>query len=425
MTLLERKSHELVLAEFSVTHTKTAYPIDEPKIGNLFRRFASKLYNPHDLIGAINWDKILYCNYFDINVYDELTTNTVNRYLKLKFTTVDEFIDWINNNINNDGTYFLYECQIRIYSIVVNDFPRLDKIQGTNAFYSALVGTSGYLRIGSLINSIGNYTDANYQIFIERAWLEVWGRTITYSNDYKGTIWVQPKKEKNLYLLPYYGANIDSGVKPRKVYEIATGNVIDVTQRINFPINNSTIKYAVLQDADITNPIFCDKKSVFQNLFSGSNSTSAIILYGISDGNNEAIYIKPYTGIDTFALSKYDESLYRLETFATREGKRGRAIVIEPLPSDEPTATYGRRINRKLPMYLSGIGQMTARQRQRMNPSYAWKFKFYLRRIDTPYISEISKTGIGIKYQKGYGEGTGAGNQTLSFYPVFYIDFEK
>ena len=129
-----------------------------------------------------------------------------------------------------------------------------------------------------------------------------------------------------------------------------------------------------------------------------NDNSSMVIIYGVMYGDKKALYVKPFGGIDTFCLPKYDRNKFRLEACFSAPQHRDRHKIIE-VDAGGGHQGYTDRILRGS-FFLGG----TSRSLMRMvkNNDSAWDIRFYLRWVGTDYVSPL-----GAAYIKAMHEGNG------------------
>jgi len=400
---------EVIYSEFSIISPTYNYPFTASGLQQSFSKYQNDLYQSDSGISTFSyhWDDFLQYCLIEITIMDDgnMTTNAkTHRIIAGRRYSENEFIDTLNEKVNHSPGYFTQIVKIKIYNYVSNIVPTLDRLIGINQFYNSIIGGHMLGRNTFLDTNDSRLGVDSSKLLVQEAWLSVWGITISdvdfYANQayYESTIWFQGNKRRNQFALPPVNENITIEVGcnegttgiTRGCFNINT-SVLETPDQLDlFRITSGKVA-SINQEFGIGGGI--NWNDSFKDMCS-INDTSFAIFYGVQSGDRRAIYVKPAGGIDNFCVSRFDINLYRLEAIYSSpiggHRKRFRFIEVGDSP-DDGTSTYTQRLLRSNLMKGS---KSRNQYRGSKNKDMGWTVKFYLRKLNSDFVSEVSKTYI-------------------------------
>jgi hypothetical protein len=434
-----KERQELVFAEVPICGGRWTYPMTADRIYDAFAGYASEILTDNT---ELAWSAICAHCAFDLIVYNEYTNEIVDRQLNRHFPTLASLVGHVNG-LPNDGAAFSVDCVAKVYSVIDNSVPRINRLFGFNKFYSCLIGTAKAKKNRFSPVSFyeafdpdhdlddSNHTRAGFNFgldhaaieqFVSRAWTEIWGVTPgaggfpAYNTnqwtrrDWLATIWFQTNKNKGLlYNLPATGVgltvdiNVDYGDERHVVDMSDTSSGDTVASGEHYLIEKFVICSIPIWDkiSDLGtgnwhrnegfmwHHPFTDTQAQWQGM---DSSRSHVIIYGLQSGDRRALYIKPFGGVDTVCFPKIDTSLYRLEVVSSWPRLRDKFMPVDLTPFTNPGGGHylmQYRVPRNA--FWAGSGR-TMDYAKRSNVDA--RHKFYLRRIGTEFVSPLSDVYI-------------------------------
>lgn len=298
-----------------------AYPMTAGNLQNIIVRFFSAFYNQNQNDCKKYW--------FDIQIGDK-------RYDKKYFSRFQDLIDWVNNNVPNDGSSFT-ERSVCVYPYYIEDqnIRPIMNICGYNRVMASLSGR-GKHRSGTptLVNMATGYV--NGVAMIQKAFLELLNVSVTAAEAitpaFLGCMW-KGRAKRNFFRTPklrspsmLYKTSIhfsDSAIQgDRRMYDKQNGVVKKILWS-DISANNDSgyiddyiIAISTNDSKDGNMEYFgstpSQSRGVNYELSSGENS-SAVIIARVNLGNDcYALQVYPL-GIDAFILNLPDLTRYDIE----------------------------------------------------------------------------------------------------------------
>jgi hypothetical protein len=212
------------------------------------------------------------------------------------------------------------------------------------------------------------------EYFVTKAFTLLWGITpgtgvyTPYNNDndsrrdWLSSIWFQTHKARgDLYSLPAANVGLKVSSWGTDRFSMPTRrlvNLVDGTFSNAHQLDHYIIDRYVICQIPLTQKIAPDGGGSWEHAggfswrdpITGGRSfheiqdnqgLSSVIIYGLTNGNDRALYIKPFGGCDTFCVPAFDRNLYDLELIFERPFRR---------------AQFSRRVNVNLDSYLYSGG---------------------------------------------------------------------
>jgi hypothetical protein len=399
-------------------------------IDGIFARYAPELWAqvtidewevspPPGARRAHTWDEFLQHCFFDITVFENNSTKVTRKRDGMQFNAPVDMFNYAKGMCNIQGGTCYSDCQIKIYSVVDSTISTIDHMGGYNKFFEILINgadkgnrmTNIWSAFPGIATRLPFHTDTLAAIY--RAALGVMPVFDTIDT-YAAGIWTPTNRKRGLYRLPDLdGESLLNG--PRFAYNKDTEQWADMNSGL-VPHSRFLIRgvgfMGIPQDHKITN--------ISEFITTAGNppltiwnptwarwmgNCSSVACYGLecqSDPNWVAVYIKPFTGMDTFTFPKYDPNELRLEMIVSTQEHRDRYYALDmsndmpntgnaPAPAEpndsgtdfQPVRlrrwTLLKTLSRKPDPNSVGIPMYRMEQ-----------IRFYFRRLGTPFVSPIS-----------------------------------
>ena len=406
-----RAREEMVFAEIGIIFSTKGYPMTAGDLNTSFSIYQGDLFwdgGSSNKNGYV-WDDFLKHCLIQLKSTSYSDGTEVYRSTPQRFETITDFLEFINDNVDNDGSTFLHDTQIKVFNQIDHSATSINRLNSQNTFYAVLNATSKLTHNSSLIEipNFDRWGEDNYKQFIINAWLHVWGIVVTsaeYDADpmsWRGSVWVQTRKTRNLYNLPTLGKNIEIQVGSvdsgrRQVLE-GLPHVVTMPQDYEkFRFEKKAVATMAQSGLGVT-----WGESAFE-VTGGVSPLSALMVFGIQRGDKKAIYVKPLGGIDAICVPKFDTKKYRLEAMYTSSQHKDRFRIV-PVTM-ECNLTYSGWITRDkfwLGSKAQGVYHWS------VSKDIGKNIRFYLRRLDTNLVTPMSKVYIKAVRNREKSAGSG------------------
>ena len=415
---------EIVYTEFGVAQPNAPYPLTVDNLGKGFAKFQADMYKQEVVSSPFRyeWSDLMKHCMVEIRIFDSngsFTSKTANVISGRRYETPEMLCGAINAVATTDGSGTNFNCNvvIKIYNIISGDVPTVNRILGYNHYYQSVCGGKMFTRENHLDGNSSSFNIDKCRVMVIDAFEKLFGATISTAQynasplDYDACVWMQRTKNKNAYALPPVGENISirsgelwgySG-KQRQSLNLTTMNVVTNASIDEFRIVNA---YAIKLNQNYGQDTALEwLGNIKRDTSWYSEDASFLMVYGLQNGDRRAIYLKPLGGIDTICVGRFDPNLYRLEAvFSSPIGGHRQRYRIIPVPQGDGAgnATYTGRIHRSL-LFAGGGSRNWGRGAK--NKDMGWDMRFYLRKLDTDFVSPVSNRYVRglLNYNKASG----------------------
>ncbi len=305
--------------EFYFTIVNSSIPTD----GNILRSFNTKYAS--NLLSK--WDA-----YWGPRIKIQLEDMTRNIITDgLSFPTLDSMVTWINANTTNTAGAADQTIVARPYETIDETIPVVTKLYGLNRFYSALRGKRRYT---SSMGATAKNASAHEGVMAS-TFNRILGTSLTAGTIDMDAVWLGRSK-KNHYTEPKVrsqnNVRIDmrEGSQDRTVWD--TGLVAFKGASAVIYENSSSLlgnaRYVALSNDMSSSESWEIAGNFLQIPKSLREGYSIIMVQGIENGTEQAIYIKPL-GIDQVVLPMPDFSIYDFEMVFFNHRRQGYINVQE------------------------------------------------------------------------------------------------
>jgi hypothetical protein len=452
-----KERQEIVMADTLVLESNQPYPATEANVAKNFQTYAREWQAPAGL--AAGWSDLLGQCLAEVTVYKWFSTEVVDRYRDIKFATFANLLTFLNTNLPHEdlgsGDVFTVDCVMKFYSVVDSSLPAINRIFGYNKCYSCLLGTSkntervsGRIRSSavSLYDAVDperllddlnhtraawtfNLDDARLEYFVAQAWKSVWGESMgsdvpAYNTDdtsrrnWLSSIWFQTHKgQGKIYRLPATDKGLQIFMGHQTIYDPVLAPIIPQRMTVDTAGNFVNAKFwetyeikkfslcSIPLDNMVNIPPSPDAFSFTveggEDQYRAGDGTSTVAIYGVQSGDRRALFIKPFGGPDTFMLPKFDSYLYELEMVRIGGKMNDKFSNLNLLGVRTDHSLYSYRFRKNI------LSTTFSKNNNYERNNVDFKYKFYIRKKGSEFVSPMSSTYITCKFQNN-GQGPSA-----------------
>jgi hypothetical protein len=372
---------EITIAQVSLTNIGTPWAFPDSILDAAFVKYAPEVFalqpNPAAVGGRVGrpWGELMAYARMDLSLYNGNGINLTDKRINLRFVSIADLRTYLQAWVphawdpGSGQEVFTGDCIARIYFPVDRNINTVDHIVAYNKFYSVLNGGAHLVKANSLSDIYNNVSDilgrnsVLVPAFIRQAWKILWNVDIdavdpawvwTGKEDtWMGTIWTQRHKRKLLHRLPSTGVGMDvrndqNVFNYRWYFSPADNRPYKVTAGEHFEIEKMYVCMIPIVDK-VASPVGWGNGLIWFGghakhqaadywLFGGGDPTrnsiglagrSCLAVYGIRRGPWQAIYIKPYAGVDSFHFPKWSNNDMDLMAMTSRPMHRDKIFRID------------------------------------------------------------------------------------------------
>jgi len=275
--------------------------------------------------------------------WDVKKIETGETFEGLRFASVNDIANWMVLNLNTNNGRFIEHATFKPYDEFDPNIPTLNKVRGFNHFFASVKGGGNYLarKSTALEANDWNYTETFLQMFryafpndpvIQNLFPDIFN-----NSSFKACVWVC-QNYKTLYGMPKPGSIVNGSDGVRSAID-SNGNAVIAGS--NFTLRKPKIAIWKGMNKDAEKEIFwldsqqdirerqawelengpappnwieiqsASETQIRKKLM--TDSSSAVLVYPVTFGDQKAIYIKPL-GIDTVFTNWVDRSQYWIES---------------------------------------------------------------------------------------------------------------
>jgi hypothetical protein len=330
----------------SVVEPHLRYPSTTNTMQNAGVRFCPYVMANFDYFTKCRWEM---CN-----------VDTGYRNDELIFNSLTELVQFKNNNVANNGSYFTHNVIFKPYDLMDPGLPTIDKLYGMNRLFAAFRGRRGYRagdpHGGNMADDFNKGGEIMHAMFEHH--FPTYGAYLTpvdfRNGNAKKMIWL-PRGGRNLYGLPKNNSIISLGAGaaggrwmgcqnwegPNNL-NLTSNTVYDLTDMKILVWRNGTT--ATTGSYTIYNPrLDKDRKNLRQTVLKDEIST-AIAFYKVTgrdqtEGDKDiAIYVKPL-GVDSVYINYFDTDVYDVEcVYSAKDTQKARVVKVDPADIERASA---------------------------------------------------------------------------------------
>jgi len=267
---------------------------------------------------------VLSRSFFDIlEMADDGTI--YNMWAGLKFTATAEVMAFIRANCEESTITPAspkHNVYMRVYDIVSNEVPKLNKIYGINRFYSLLKGRKQYRNNKPSVDSFGTGW-THFATWFDELSNQLIGFEPghVYAAGDESSIWMS-MDDRCRYGLPDDGFGVNlTNAGGRKIWDWVSHTYIPVV--IDGYLDSGQRAYCSLDLFDNKNSWnWSSNPYGWETMRTVDFAHSTVVFYGLErngDPNHRAVFLKP-VGIDAVAVNWFDTSKYDLFGHYARKG---------------------------------------------------------------------------------------------------------